>query len=189
MQGRNTIEEVLCLSAQRGYMVFYRNREESNVLSDIVVAHPTSIAMIGTWSYVLIMDNTYKTNKYNVPLLEAVGMTPTGKNFIVATTFMCNEQATTYRRVLQQIKHLYVTYTMSTGYSSILNDGESIMILTDRESKLMPGLDTSSAAFWIETTNRAERKHSVLKLWLSMCHGDLDTVFLNIDSLIEGQIA
>ncbi|KAI5667554.1 hypothetical protein M9H77_17407 [Catharanthus roseus] len=40
-----------------------------------------------------------------------------------------------------------------------------------------------------ETTNRAESEHSVLKLWLSTCHGDLDTVFLNIDSLIESQIA
>ncbi|KAI5653882.1 hypothetical protein M9H77_31069 [Catharanthus roseus] len=64
MQGRNTVEEVLCLSAQRGYTVFHKNREESNVLSDIVVAHPTSIAMIRTWPYVLIMDTTYKTNKY-----------------------------------------------------------------------------------------------------------------------------
>ncbi|KAI5656905.1 hypothetical protein M9H77_25698 [Catharanthus roseus] len=73
MQGQNTIEEVLCLSAQRGYTIFYRNAEDSNVLSDIVVAHPISIAMIRTWLYVLIMDITY-----NMPLLEAVGMTPTG---------------------------------------------------------------------------------------------------------------
>ncbi|KAI5678861.1 hypothetical protein M9H77_09811 [Catharanthus roseus] len=63
MHGRNTVEEVLCPSAQRGYIVFHRNCEESNVLSDIVVAHPTSIAMIRTWSYVLIMDTTYKMNK------------------------------------------------------------------------------------------------------------------------------
>ncbi|KAI5648352.1 hypothetical protein M9H77_34357 [Catharanthus roseus] len=49
MQGRNTVEEVLCLSAQRGYTVFYRNCEESYVLSDIVVAHPTSIAIIRMW--------------------------------------------------------------------------------------------------------------------------------------------
>ncbi|KAI5669167.1 hypothetical protein M9H77_19020 [Catharanthus roseus] len=63
MQGRNTVEEVLRLSAQRNYTVFHRNREESNVLSDIVVAHPTSIAMIRTWPYVLIMDTTYKMNK------------------------------------------------------------------------------------------------------------------------------
>ncbi|KAI5654452.1 hypothetical protein M9H77_31639 [Catharanthus roseus] len=39
------------------------------------------------------------------------------------------------------------------------------------------------------TTNRAESEHSVLKLCLSIYHGDLDTVFLNIYSLIEGQIA
>ncbi|KAI5673783.1 hypothetical protein M9H77_14147 [Catharanthus roseus] len=63
MQGRNTVEEALCLNAQKGYTVFHRNREESNVLSDIVVAHPTSIAMIRMWPYVLIMDTTYKTNK------------------------------------------------------------------------------------------------------------------------------
>ncbi|KAI5683381.1 hypothetical protein M9H77_04609 [Catharanthus roseus] len=43
--------------------------------------------------------------------------------------------------------------------------------------------------FGVETTNRAESEHSVLKLWLSICHGDLDTVFLNIDSIIESQIA
>ncbi|KAI5656548.1 hypothetical protein M9H77_25341 [Catharanthus roseus] len=46
MKGRNTVEEVLCLSAQRGYKVFYRNCEDNNVLSDIVVAHPTSIEMM-----------------------------------------------------------------------------------------------------------------------------------------------
>ncbi|KAI5674341.1 hypothetical protein M9H77_14705 [Catharanthus roseus] len=97
MQGRNTVEEVLCLSTKRGYTVFHRNREESNVVSDIVVAYPTLIAMIRTWPYVLIMDTTYKMNKYNMPLLEAIGMTPTGKNFTVATIFMCNEQATTHR--------------------------------------------------------------------------------------------
>ncbi|KAI5669306.1 hypothetical protein M9H77_19159 [Catharanthus roseus] len=41
----------------------------------------------------------------------------------------------------------------------------------------------------METTNRAESEHSVLKLWLSTCHGDLDTVFFNIDSLIQAQVA
>ncbi|KAI5672447.1 hypothetical protein M9H77_12811 [Catharanthus roseus] len=64
MQGRNIEEEVIHLSAERGYTVFYRNGEDSNVLSDIVVAHSTSIAMLRTWPYVLIIDTTYKTNKY-----------------------------------------------------------------------------------------------------------------------------
>ncbi|KAI5669476.1 hypothetical protein M9H77_19329 [Catharanthus roseus] len=82
MQGRNTIEEVFCLSAIQDYTVFYRNCEDSNM--------------------------------YNMPLLEVVGMTPTGKNFTVASAFMRNKQATTYRWVFQQIKHLYFSNTMST---------------------------------------------------------------------------
>ncbi|KAI5672921.1 hypothetical protein M9H77_13285 [Catharanthus roseus] len=48
MQGRNKVEEVLCLSAQRSYTIFYRNCDDSNVLSNIVVAHPTSIQMMRT---------------------------------------------------------------------------------------------------------------------------------------------
>ncbi|KAI5659727.1 hypothetical protein M9H77_28520 [Catharanthus roseus] len=31
MQGQNTVEEVLCLSAQRGYTVFYRNCADNNI--------------------------------------------------------------------------------------------------------------------------------------------------------------
>ncbi|KAI5681888.1 hypothetical protein M9H77_03116 [Catharanthus roseus] len=85
MQGRNMVEEVVCLSAQRDC-----------------------------------------TSMYNMPLLEVVGMTPTA-------------------RVLHFVG--------------------------------------------VETTNHAKSKHSVLKLWLLKCHGDLGTVFLNIDSLVEGQIA
>ncbi|KAI5666289.1 hypothetical protein M9H77_16142 [Catharanthus roseus] len=60
MQGQNTIEEILCLSAIQDYMVFYRNREGSNMPSDIVVAHPTSIEMLRTWPYILIMDRHIK---------------------------------------------------------------------------------------------------------------------------------
>ncbi|KAI5648755.1 hypothetical protein M9H77_34760 [Catharanthus roseus] len=59
MQGRNTVEEVLWLSAKC-----------------------VTLSSIET---------------YNMPLLEVIGMTHTGKNFTVATTFMQNEQATTYR--------------------------------------------------------------------------------------------
>ncbi|KAI5658818.1 hypothetical protein M9H77_27611 [Catharanthus roseus] len=51
MQGRNTVEEVLFLNAIRDYTVFYRNCEDNNMLSDIVVAHLTSIEMLRTWPY------------------------------------------------------------------------------------------------------------------------------------------
>ncbi|KAI5653016.1 hypothetical protein M9H77_30203 [Catharanthus roseus] len=86
IQGRNTVEEVLHLSAESGYTIFHRNREDSNALSDIVVAHPTSIAMIRTWLYVLIMDMTYKTNKDE----------SNRKELHSGNSFYVHEQAMTY---------------------------------------------------------------------------------------------
>ncbi|KAI5663233.1 hypothetical protein M9H77_22556 [Catharanthus roseus] len=201
--------KTLAVQSERGYTVFHRNCEESNVLSDIVVAHPTSIAMIRTWPYVLIMDTTYKTNKYNISLLEAVGMTLTGKNFTVAIIFMCNEQATTYRWVLQQIKH--IDHNVLVKLTEMVKDEEVAQRFVNSSwKKLINEIDKIEYQrklevlktrwksrpdflhvlhFGVETTNRAESEHSMLKVWLSMCHGDLDTVFLNIDSLIQGQIA
>ncbi|KAI5681577.1 hypothetical protein M9H77_02805 [Catharanthus roseus] len=184
MQGQNTIDEVLCLSAQQGYTVFYRNCEGNNVLSDIVVAHLTSIEIIRTWSYKM----------YNTPRLEVVGMTPTGKNFTVATTFMRNEQTMTYRWVLQQIKHLYFSSAMSIENQQDVNEHEPKAKwksmpdflhylfntwLNPLAHKFVRCWTKSVMHFGVEITNRAESEHSVLKLWLSTCHGDLDTVFLN----------
>ncbi|KAI5658839.1 hypothetical protein M9H77_27632 [Catharanthus roseus] len=143
MQGRNTLEEVLCLSAERGYIVFYRNGEDSNVLSDIVVAHPTSITMIRTWSYVLIMDMTYKTNKYNMLLLECVRMTPTGKNFTMATALICNEQATTYRWTRRRIRPDFLHYLFSTWLNPFAH-------------KFCRVWTSQVLHFMVETTNRNE---------------------------------
>ncbi|KAI5667018.1 hypothetical protein M9H77_16871 [Catharanthus roseus] len=93
MKGCDIVEEVLHLCSNSRYTYFLRNFDESTILSDIVFAHPTSIQMLKTWPYVLILDTNYKTNKYNMPLLEAVGMTPPSKNLCIATVFIRNEQA------------------------------------------------------------------------------------------------
>ncbi|KAI5647670.1 hypothetical protein M9H77_33675 [Catharanthus roseus] len=127
MQGRNTIEEVLCLSAIRDYTVFYRNREGNNMLSDIVVVHPTSIEMLRTWSY--------------------------------------------WKSRPDFLHYLFNNWLNPFAHKSVRCWTKSYM------------------HFGVKTTNLAESEYSVLKLWLSTCHGDLNTVFLNIDSLIEGQIA
>ncbi|KAI5648696.1 hypothetical protein M9H77_34701 [Catharanthus roseus] len=71
--------------------------------------------------------------------------------------------------------------TPTEGNEEDTNAHEPIVIITDKENGLMPVIE--------ETTNLVESEHSVLKQWLSTYRGDLDTVFLNIDSVIEGQIS
>ncbi|KAI5668785.1 hypothetical protein M9H77_18638 [Catharanthus roseus] len=158
MQGRNTIEEVLCLSAQRGYTVFYRNREESNILSDIVIAHPTSIAMIRTLPYV----------QY-------------------ASIGSCRDDSDRKELHSGNCFYRHIDQNVLAKLTEMLKDEEiAIRFVNGTWHKL---INETDECYMVETANRAEREHSVLKLWLSTCHGDLDTVFLNIDSLIEGQIA
>ncbi|KAI5654838.1 hypothetical protein M9H77_32025 [Catharanthus roseus] len=50
-----------------------------------------------TWLKKFFVKVLNGVTRYNMPLLEVIGMTPTSKNFTVATAFMQNEQATTYR--------------------------------------------------------------------------------------------
>ncbi|KAI5658379.1 hypothetical protein M9H77_27172 [Catharanthus roseus] len=123
---------------------------------------------------------------YNMPLLEVVGMTPTGKNFTVASAFMLNKQATTYRwEYIRKLDALKTKWKDRTDFLHYLFNNW----LNPFAHKVVRCWTKSHMHFGVETTNWAENEHSVLKLWLSTCHGDLDTVFFNIDSLIKGQIA
>ncbi|KAI5668290.1 hypothetical protein M9H77_18143 [Catharanthus roseus] len=187
MQGQNTIEKVLCLSAEWGYAVFYINCEDSN--------------------------------------LKAIGMTPTGKNFIVATAFIRNEQATTYRwkthrsecigKLTKMVKDKEVATRFVNGsWRTLINEIDEVeyhrkldvlKTMWQRRPNLLYYLfntwlnplahkfcrvwTSEVLHFRVNTMNRVESKHSVLTLWLSTCHSDLDTVFFNIDFFIESQIA
>ncbi|KAI5666550.1 hypothetical protein M9H77_16403 [Catharanthus roseus] len=152
MQGRNTVEKVLCLSAEQDYTVFYRNCKDGNVLCDIVIAHPTPIAMIKTWSYVLIMDITYKMNKV---------------------------LGSTYRWVLEQIKHLYVSSAMSTGNEAIVNDGEPIVVIIDRESGLMPVIEDMFSKSYHMLRRRNIDQNMLAKLTEVVKDEEVATQFIN----------
>jgi len=55
------------------YVCFTRANSEETTLEDLLFAHPDSIDMLNTFPTVLVMDSTYKTNTYRMPLFEIVG--------------------------------------------------------------------------------------------------------------------
>ncbi|KAI5677445.1 hypothetical protein M9H77_08395 [Catharanthus roseus] len=200
------------------------NFEDNNVLSDIVVAHPTSIEMMRTWSYVLIMNTTYKTNKLR--LMDGFF----NRLSIYTFQIICQQRIKKMFVFMSQRRHIdqnllakLTELTKDEEVASQFVNGSRKKLLNEiDEQEYLRKLDTlqtkgksrpnllhylfntwlnpfthkfvrcwtkSVMHFGVETTNRAESEHSVLKLWLSTCHGDLHIVFLNIDSLIDGQIA
>ena len=54
--------------------------------------------------HVMLMDATYKTNRYETPLLEIVGVTPTNQTFCVAFVYMHKETESNYTWAIECLK-------------------------------------------------------------------------------------
>ncbi|KAI5395113.1 hypothetical protein KIW84_061638 [Lathyrus oleraceus] len=113
-----------------GYVSWSRKRDDSKVVREIFWAHPDSVKLSNIFPIVLVMDNTYKTNKYRQPLFEIVGMTSTELTFAVAFAYMESEQTDNFCWVLEKLKELFVKKDLCPR-----------VILTDRDLALMKAIE------------------------------------------------
>nr|KAJ0185535.1 hypothetical protein LSAT_V11C900495140 [Lactuca sativa] len=77
-----------------------------------------------TFPYVVLMDATYKKNKYNLPFLEIIGVTSTRMMFFIAA-FMHSEKTSNYRWAL-----IFLNLTINDSFSHCV-------IVTNRDLTLM----------------------------------------------------
>jgi hypothetical protein len=123
------IQQLLkCLEAHK-YFHKFRTNGESTTLQDIFWAHPDSVKLFNTFPTVLLMDSTYKTNKYKMPLFEIVGVTSTEKNFNVGFAFLTNEKEENFIWALETCKSLFKGVMPK-------------VIVTDRDKSLMNAVET-----------------------------------------------
>jgi hypothetical protein len=67
-----------------------------NKLSHLFFAHPASISLLKKYPDVLLLDCTYKTNKYKMPLLHICGVTNLGTTFSIGFAFLSAEREEDY---------------------------------------------------------------------------------------------
>lgn len=82
----------------------YRVCADKVIVQDIYWCHPDSIKLFNTFSVVLIIDPTYKTNKYRLSLLEIVGVTSTKITFSTGFSFLEFEKEHNVTRALEMCK-------------------------------------------------------------------------------------
>ncbi|SCO76881.1 uncharacterized protein FRV6_01093 [Fusarium oxysporum] len=99
-----------------------RIRLDNSRVTAVLFAHPKSLEYLKSYPKVLILDCTYKTNKYNMPLLNAIGVDACQRSFCIAFTFLNGEEEADYQWVLSRLRSLYDT--MAIDFPSV--------ILTDR---------------------------------------------------------
>ncbi|KAG5548619.1 hypothetical protein RHGRI_014088 [Rhododendron griersonianum] len=66
--GRSQMQYLLAKLQEYGYIEFNR-KDDNDCLKDLFWSHPTSGDMLRSFPRVLLMDCTYKTNRYKFPLL------------------------------------------------------------------------------------------------------------------------
>ena len=128
MECRSAMQQLKKLLTEKHYVYFDRSDLETDHLIDIMWSHPESSVLCKCFPSILLLDCTYKTNRYNMPLLEMVGMTSTGRTFSIAHAFLAHEREENYEWVLTKLKHFYMP------------DKLPEVIVTDREWALIKGI-------------------------------------------------
>ncbi|XP_058180039.1 uncharacterized protein LOC131298573 [Rhododendron vialii] len=88
--GLSPIGYVLNELKEKNYIYDYHTNEHTNEITDILWVHPRSLELSVNFLFVLIIDATYKSNEYRIPLLEVVGITSTMKTYsLMKLTLLC----------------------------------------------------------------------------------------------------
>jgi hypothetical protein len=76
----------------------------------VLFAHPDSLVYLRAYPEVLLLDCTYKTNKYGMPLLDMINVNATGRSFCIAFAFLSGKTEEDYTWALKRLKMIYKQY-------------------------------------------------------------------------------
>jgi len=111
---------------EHNYTYFSRTQSESTTIEDIFWAHPTYVKLFNNFSTVLVMDSTYKTNMYKMPMFEVVGVTSTDLTYSIGFGFVTHEKEENFVWVLKMLRKL-LTSKMNMPKVIVTNRDMSLM--------------------------------------------------------------
>jgi hypothetical protein len=93
--GKSPIQYLHDLLATEGWKFEFKQDSEGHTMF-LMFAHRESIEFANRYNRVFVLDCTYKTNRYHMPLLHIVGVSSSNATFSVAMCFMHNEATESY---------------------------------------------------------------------------------------------
>jgi MULE transposase domain len=94
--GGNTPAQALVKALELSSYYHRIKTDESGCLTHIFFAHPKSLLQLQSYPDVLLMDCTYKTNRFKIPFLTIVGSTNLNTTFFVAFILLLEEVVEDY---------------------------------------------------------------------------------------------
>ncbi|KAI7947420.1 hypothetical protein MJO28_009328 [Puccinia striiformis f. sp. tritici] len=107
LDGKTSIEALLSLLQATNWMWDVLTNSDG-VIQNLFFAHPGSVHLAHINHHVALLDATYKTNRYNLPLLHVIGQTATNRSFSIAFCFMMYENDAGYLWAVENLrKHIW----------------------------------------------------------------------------------
>jgi hypothetical protein len=126
---RTEMQHLIKCLVEGNYLISHSVLPGTDTLSDILWAHPDSVKLFNMLLTVLVIDSTYKVNKYRISLLEVVGCTSTGKTYVIAFGFLTSEKEDNFVWALRAVSNF------------LRCKDELKVIVTDRDQALMKAVD------------------------------------------------
>jgi hypothetical protein len=73
----------------------------------LFIADARSVEYLNKHPDVLLLDCTYKTNKFDMPLLDILGIDHHGNSFTIALCFLDQEVTENYKEAVQHLRALF----------------------------------------------------------------------------------
>ena len=99
------------------------------MVRDLFWCHPNAVKLCNACHLVFLIDGTYETNRYRLPLLDFVGVTPTGMTFSAGFAYLEGKRVNNLVWALEWFRGLFLR-----------NNRLPVVIVTDRDLVLMNAL-------------------------------------------------
>ncbi|MBW0496364.1 hypothetical protein O181_036079 [Austropuccinia psidii MF-1] len=101
LKGRRPIDALIDTLKEETF-AWSSARDAEGHITSLFFTHPRAIKLLHGFPHVILIDFTYKTNKYKIPLFHIVGFSSTNKTFSGAFCLMKNKTEPSYTWALNQ---------------------------------------------------------------------------------------
>lgn len=81
--------------------------DSENRVNSLLFSHETSYSLAQMFPYVLLIDATYRTNRFSMPIIHFVGVTSRNSSFTMGVAFVSKETTDFYCWALHQLHSLF----------------------------------------------------------------------------------
>lgn len=115
-EGQSSINALANQLFKEGFWSQFQTGSDDRVKA-VLFAHPDSVVYLQSYPDVLILDCTYKTNKYGMSLLDVIGVDACQRSFCIAFAFLGGETEEEYIWALGRLNTLIRQFSDAVGQS------------------------------------------------------------------------